>query len=350
MNGEMTAAVWTGPDRIEIHQVPVPELPAGSALVRIEYTGLCGTDFSILQGTHPRAQTPLIMGHEITGVVEVPAAGGPPAGTRVTVEPLITCGQCRPCLEGTPHVCRNLGLYGIDAPGSLAEFVALPAGALIPVAQHVPAREAALAEPLAVAVHAVDRSGLQGGEHVLVFGAGPIGILTALVARYSGAASVLIAEPNKGRAAAARALGFETVTADADPVQTVIANTGGNGADIVFDTAGQPAVAAMLPAASRARGTIVLVGVYKKPAEVDLQAVTFSELTVIGVRVYTRIDVERAVGLLEDDALGLSRLAVQVFALADTALAFDLAMSPGPVLKVLISPEPSDPTPEGRTQ
>lgn len=342
----MAAAVWAGPGKIETRRVPVPELPEGSALVRVEYTGLCGTDFSILQGTHPRAQAPLIMGHEITGVVEVPGAGGPPAGTRVTVEPLITCGRCRPCRDGFPHVCRNLGLYGIDAPGSLAEFVALPAGALVPVAAHVPARQAALAEPLAVAVHAVNRSGLQGGEHVAVFGAGPIGILTALVARHAGA-TVLISEPSEERAAAARSLGFETVPPGADPVHAVKTATGGDGADVVFDTAGHPAVAAVLPAAARVRGTVVLVGVHKKPAEVDLQAVTFAELTVVGVRVYTRADVEHAVGLLETDALGLGRLPVRVFALADAAAAFAMAMSAGPVLKVLVTPGHSGATPEG---
>lgn len=337
MNGSMAAAVWVGPGKLETRHVPLPELPEGSALVRVEYTGLCGTDFSIVQGTHPRAEAPLIMGHEITGVVEVPGAGGPPAGTRVAVEPLITCGHCRPCRDGYPHVCRNLGLYGIDAPGGLAEFLALPAGALVPVAAHVPAREAALAEPLAVAVHAVNRSGLKGGDKAAVFGAGPVGILTAMVARQAGA-SVLISEPSAERAAAARMLGFDTVPAGADPVQAVGTATGGDGADVVFDTAGHPSVAAVLPAAARVRGTVVLVGVHKKPAEVDLQAITFAELTVVGVRVYTRADVEHAVGLLEADALGLGRLPVQVFDLDRTAEAFELAMSAGPVLKVLVTP------------
>jgi 2-desacetyl-2-hydroxyethyl bacteriochlorophyllide A dehydrogenase len=335
----MRAAVWTAPDTIEPRTLPLPEIPPGWALVRTEMTGLCGSDFSILHGTHPRAQAPLVMGHEITGIVEVAAETGPAAGTRVTVEPLINCGECHPCAGGDTHVCRSLKLYGIDVAGSLAEYVALPASALIPVSDSVPVEEAALAEPLAVAVHAVSRSGLAGGERVVVFGAGPIGILTALVARHQGAGSVLISEPSEARRQVAGELGFATVAPGDDPVQAVLAATGGDGADIVFDSAAHPSVAAMLPRSVRVRGTIVLVGVYKKPVELDLQALTFAENTVVGVRVYTRAAVERAVELIESRELGLDSLPTQVFALEDISQAFDQAMAAGRVLKVFVSPD-----------
>jgi 2-desacetyl-2-hydroxyethyl bacteriochlorophyllide A dehydrogenase len=334
----MRAAVWTAPDSIETRNIALPEVPDGWALVRSEMTGLCGSDFSILHGTHPRAEAPLVMGHEITGVVEAAGDLGPAAGTRVTVEPLIHCGECHPCSAGDTHVCRALKLYGIDVAGSLAEFVALPGSALIPISDTVPLPEAALAEPLAVAVHAVSRSGLAGGERVVVFGAGPIGVLTALVARHQGAGSVLISEPSEARRQVAEELGFDTVAPGEDPVQAIVAATAGDGADIVFDTAAHPAVAAMLPQAVRVRGTIVLVGVYKKPVELDLQAITFAENTLVGVRVYTRAAVERAVALIEAGELGLDRVPTQVFALEDTAAAFEQAMSAGRVLKVLVSP------------
>jgi (R,R)-butanediol dehydrogenase/meso-butanediol dehydrogenase/diacetyl reductase len=334
----MTAAVWTAANQIDIQQLPVPDLPPGWALIRSEYTGLCGTDFSILHGSHMRAVAPLVMGHEITGIVEIAADGGPPVGTRVTVEPLISCGHCWPCRHDASHVCRNLRLYGIDLPGSLAEYVALPASALVAVRADVPVLEVALAEPLAVAVHAISQSQLRGGETVLVFGAGPIGVLTALVARQAGAARVLVSEPSPDRLAVAASLGFEALSSDTDPVEAVKAATDGDGADIVFDTAAHPSVAAVLSAAARVKGTIVLVGVYKKPAPVDLQALTFAEQRVVGVRVYTRADVERAVELIEADELGLGRIPVQVFPLEDTAAAFDLATAAGKVLKVLVAP------------
>lgn len=334
---QMNAAVLTAPDTIEVTSVPLPAVPAGWSLVKTEYTGLCGTDFSILHGTHPRAEFPLIMGHEITGVVAASGDSGPAEGTRVVIEPLISCGQCAPCLRGETHVCRRLGLYGIDLPGSLADYVAVPSSTLIAVGGQVPAEQAALAEPLAVAVHAVDRAGLTAGDTVAVFGAGPIGILTALVARHAGARVVLVSEPGPERRVLAHSLGFPVPDAGEDPIAAVAANSDGVGVDVVFDTAAHPAVAAVTTRAARVRGTIVVVGVYKKPAEVDLQAVTFSELTMIGVRVYTRADLEKAVQLISDDALKLDRLPIEVFPLHRTAEGFARALEAGATLKVLIS-------------
>ncbi|TDK25352.1 alcohol dehydrogenase [Arthrobacter crusticola] len=335
-NPTMKAAVLTAPETVAVQQVPLPEVPDGWALIRVEYTGLCGTDFSIYHGTHPRAAPPLILGHEITGTVAVAAPDGPAEGTRVVVEPLIACGTCGPCTSGNSHVCSNLNLYGIDAPGSLAEYIALPARALLPVDPKVPARQAALAEPLAVAVHAVARSGLSGGEHVAVFGAGPIGLLTALVAREAGAGEVFLIEPSEDRREAAGRFGFPVLAPGEDPAGTVRSRTGGAGADIVFDSAAHPSVAAALSGAARVQGTIVLVGVYKEPAKLDLQGITFSEQTLLGVRVYTRQDMERAVGLIEADVLQLDRLPIEVFGLGEVPEAFTKAMSAGGVLKVLV--------------
>jgi (R,R)-butanediol dehydrogenase/meso-butanediol dehydrogenase/diacetyl reductase len=332
----MKAALLTAPHTFEVRDVPLPDVPEGWALVKTELTGLCGTDFSIVHGTHPRAQFPLILGHEITGQVALAADIGPEAGTRVVVEPLIKCGNCRPCREGASHVCQHLQLFGIDSPGSLAEYVALPASALVPVNGSAPLKHVALAEPLAVALHAVSGSGLQGGESVVVFGAGPIGVLTALVARFEGAGQVIVVEPSDERRAVVEELGFTTLPANETVIDQIHAATGGDGADIVFDTAGVPPVAALLTKAARVRGTVVLVGVYKKPVEVNLQAVTFAELNLVGVRVYTRDDVERAVELIEDESLPLDRLPVEQFALEDAAQALRTAASSPRALKVFV--------------
>jgi threonine dehydrogenase-like Zn-dependent dehydrogenase len=143
----------------------------------------------------------------------------------------------------------------------------------------------------------------------------------------------------------AEALGFQTVAAGDDPVQAIREATDDEGADIVFDTAAHPAVAARLSAATAVRGTIVLVGIYKAPAALDLQAIAFAEQRLVGVRVYTRADVERAVALIESDELDLGRIPVRVFALEDTAAAFELATAATGVLKVLVSPGFEEATP-----
>ena len=146
----MKAAVWTATDQVEVTDLPMPAVPEGWALVKVAYNGICGTDLAILHGKHPRACAPLVMGHEISGWVERAGETGPAAGTQVVAEPLISCGQCRSCKNGLTHVCRQLGLYGIDSPGGMAQYVALPPEVLHTVPDGVDPRTATLAEPLAV--------------------------------------------------------------------------------------------------------------------------------------------------------------------------------------------------------
>lgn len=333
----MRAAVLVAPGEIEMRDVPVPQPRDGWSLVRCEYAGLCGTDFAILKGMHPRAKFPLIMGHEIVGQVAKSTAGGPAVGTRVTVEPLIVCGACGACRRGDTHVCERLGLFGIDQPGAFAEYIALPNDTLIAVPEGVSPVLATLTEPLAVAVHAVALSSLKPGDRVAVFGAGPIGMLTALVARHAGAREIIVIEPSEGRTAVAKRLGFSVIPPGSDAIDGLNALTGGEGADVVFDAAAHPSVAAILPASVRPKGTVVLVGVYKKPTAIDLQAVTFKEIKMVGVRVYTRADVETAVKLIATDALELGQFPIEVFQLEQTTEGFDRALSSGDILKVIIN-------------
>ncbi|WP_421734305.1 zinc-dependent alcohol dehydrogenase [Cellulomonas sp.] len=334
----MTAARWLAADTVEVTQVPVPEVPEGWALVKIAYDGVCGTDLSILHGKHPRATAPLILGHEMSGWVETAGATGPPAGTLVVVEPLISCGECKACRDGLTHVCRRLGLYGIDAPGAMAQYVALPPEVLHAVPDGVDPRTATLAEPLAVAVHAVDLSGLRPGDTVAVYGAGPIGVLTALVARHAGAAHIVITEPSAWRREVAAGLGFTVVAPGSTMAETLAPLTDGEGADVTFDSAAHPTVAAEVAAVTRVRGRVVIVGVYKQPTAVDLQAICFKEQTVVGVRVYTSADVTRAIELIASDALDLEHFPTRAFALDDVAAALDAATTGQGCLKVLVTP------------
>ena len=139
--------MWQGEGRVTVEEVPEPVVPPGHALVEVSHVGICGTDLSILGGHHPRARPPLVMGHEVSGWVAEPGADGPVGverGHGVAVEPLVACGACRPCRSGTPHVCRNLRLFGIDPPGGMARFMAVPTERLHPVPDVLPLDEAAL--------------------------------------------------------------------------------------------------------------------------------------------------------------------------------------------------------------
>ncbi|MBD9698588.1 alcohol dehydrogenase catalytic domain-containing protein [Flavimobilis sp. GY10621] len=334
----MRAAVWTATDTAEVREIPRPEVPEGWALVKMAYNGICGTDLAIYHGKHPRAQHGLVPGHEMSGWIVEPGGSGLAEGTLVVVEPLISCGDCRACRTGAAHVCNRLGLYGIDTPGGMAEYVALPPHTLHAVPGGVDARLAALVEPLAVAVHAVALSGMEQGDTVAVFGAGPIGVLTALVARAEGAGRVVITEPSPWRRSVAESFGLDVVPEGSTMTATLHALTGGEGADTTFDSAAHPSVAAELTDATRVLGRIVIVGVYKEPTALNLRDVCFKEQSMVGVRVYTTADVTRAIELLASGVLGLEKFPTVAYDLADVSAAFDAATSGADALKVLVTP------------
>jgi (R,R)-butanediol dehydrogenase/meso-butanediol dehydrogenase/diacetyl reductase len=341
----MLAAVYQGAGRIEIERRPPPELPPGWALVRVSHVGICGTDLAILGGQHPRARPPLVMGHEVSGrlVEAVGKANGTAdaganlmeAGAAVAVEPLVTCGACTACRSGNAHVCKALRLFGIDFPGGMAELMAVPPGRLHRLREPVALDEGALVEPLAVAVHAVRLSAFRPGDTVAVLGGGPVGLLTALVLRHSGAGLVVVSEANAYRLRVARELGFTAIDAGDRPVEQILDLTGGDGAHVVFDAAGHPDVAAQLAALCRIRGQIVLVGIYKKPTPLDLQAVAFKELSLVGSRVYTSQDFAFARDLAASGSIGLRSLISHVLPLERAAAGFEILGAGGDALKVL---------------
>jgi (R,R)-butanediol dehydrogenase / meso-butanediol dehydrogenase / diacetyl reductase len=311
VTGLMSALVWAGGRQVTVAQRPRPTAGDGQLLVDVAYCGLCGTDLHICAGEHPRAQPGIVLGHELSGRLAVDAAGLA-AGTKVVVDPLLPCGTCPTCRSGRPQTCADLRLLGIDVPGGAAEQVAVPADRVIPVPDDADLRRLAFAEPLAVAVRAVRRSGLAVGEEVAVAGAGPIGLAVASCARLAGAGRVLVAEPVDGRRRLAAELGFE-----------VAEQLAGGAADVVFDAAAHPAVAAALAEAARPGGRVVLVGIYGPPAALDLRALAFKELTLIGTRVYSRDDIQVATAMVADGRFDPAPLITRSVPLADAPAAVD---------------------------
>jgi (R,R)-butanediol dehydrogenase/meso-butanediol dehydrogenase/diacetyl reductase len=319
----MPALVWEGGDRVAVAERPSPTPGPGEVLVDVAYCGLCGTDLHICAGEHPRARPGIVLGHELSGRLHQ-AAGGLPAGTKVVVDPLRNCGTCRPCRSGRPHTCASLRLLGIDLPGGAARQVAVRADRLVPVPDGADLRRLAFAEPLAVAVRAVRRAGLALGQEVAVAGAGPIGLAVAACARLAGAARVVVAEPVPGRRRLAAELGFEAVEA-----------LGGGAADVVFDAAAHPAVAAGLAEAVGPGGRVVLVGVYGAPTPLDLRALTFKEVTLVGTRVYSRDDLAVATAMVADGRFDPDPLITRTVPLAEaTSAVADLRA--GREVKVLL--------------
>lgn len=333
----MKAAVLEAYGRMVVRDVARPEVGPDEALVRVGFAGICGTDLHLWKGEHPTAVVPVVPGHEFAGTLAA-ACGALPAGTPVVVYPLLTCQTCRACREGLSHVCENLRVLGVHQDGAFAEYVKVPAANLLPLPAGLALRDAALIEPVAVAVHVVSRSPLRVGDTVLVIGAGPIGLLVGLVARLQGAAQVCISEVNPHRLRLAKDLGFVAIdSAAADVAREVRGMTDGAGADVVFETAGVPPAAAQMVKAVRGRGTIVLVGIHGAPAPLDLTGCVLSELTLIGSRVYTRVDYARAVRLVASGQVKGDGLVTGVLELAEIPRGFASLMTPGsPEVKVLV--------------
>lgn len=304
----MKSIIYKGAGEVVSEEKAVPAPGAGEVLIKVAYAGICGSDMFIYQGTHPRAQAPLVMGHEFSGVIE---AGHPTLakGTPVTVYPLLSCGQCEPCKNGTPHVCNTLKLIGIDCDGGMAEYVKVPADKVVEIPAGLNLKLGAFIEPVAVGVHAVRRSGYKPGDTAIVYGAGPIGLCVAACLSYFGASRVLVIEANPYRLEIARKLGFTPIDAAHDDILAQVkAHTGGLCADYAFDCAAHPSVQNTLMDVIKVRGTAVVVGSYKKPPEVDLLKVEFKELTLIGIRVYERRDFDIAARILASGTIDFEQI------------------------------------------
>jgi (R,R)-butanediol dehydrogenase/meso-butanediol dehydrogenase/diacetyl reductase len=329
------AARYLGSREIGIHDIE-PELPEpGQVQVEVAYAGICGTDLHVLHGDMDRrVQVPATLGHEMSGVIAAlgDRVAGWHVGDHVTVIPLDWDGTCAACRAGNQHVCHHLKVKGVDSPGALQRLWNVDADRLIALPQELRLDHAALAEPLAVAVHDVRRAELAAGDHAVVLGGGPIGALIALVARQTGA----VVETSAQRRRRIADLGFEALDpSNTDLVGWVHDWTGDTGADAVFEVSGSASAVLGAPELVKVSGTIVIVAIHMQPQPMDLYRVFLRELRIVGARVYERSDFERAVELLSTGVIPADAIITRIEPIMATAEAF-AALQSGSAMKVLI--------------
>jgi len=334
----LLTAAYVGDRTISIEEATARAPAPGEVQVEVAFVGICGTDLHILHGAmDARVSLPAIIGHEMSGRIAEIGDGvtGWQVGDPVTVMPLDWDGTCPACRAGHQHICQHLDFVGIDSPGALQGRWNVRAELLVPLPADLALDHAALVEPVAVAVHDVRRSELAAGDHVVVLGGGPIGVLIAVVARDAGA-TVLLSEPDPGRRATVERLGIEAVDPGATDLVTLVeGRTGGAGADVVFEVSGAAPAVLAATSVAKVRGTVVVVAIHPRPTPVDLQRVFWRELRLLGARVYQRTDFERAVELVASGVVPAAELITEVVTLDRAAEAFT-ALEGGQAMKVLV--------------
>ena len=333
----MRAAFYQGARTFTAGEMEKPTPVRDEALLRVRRVGICGTDLHIFQG-HLDHRVPRggVIGHETFGeVVEAPGPSGFTRGDRVVVEPVVCCGSCRACRMGASYLCYQLKVLGVDLPGGMREYWAVSTSRLLRVPDSITDDHAALIEPLAVAVHDVNRADVKRGDAVLVFGGGPIGTLIALVARHRGA-RVAVAELNPFRLDILESFGLERVGPGTDVVKWTDQWTDGTGVDVAFEVTGNPVAARAVAEVVRVWGTVSIVAIHAEPVPVNLYQMFARELVMHGSRLYARADWEEAIRLVASGAVPVAPLVSRRIPLEALQRGMEEALGGGPVMKVLV--------------
>ena len=276
------------PWNIEISDVQMPKPKEGEALLRVKSAGICGSDIGAFRGTNGLVSYPRIIGHEIAGeVISIPEnnKNGIKPGDRVIVDPYLYCGHCYPCSIGRTNCCVDLKVLGVHVDGGMAEYFCHPADMLLKVPDDMPWDIIPLAEPLTIALHGIHRLNLKAGEHIAINGAGPIGLLAAMVALHYGAEPIMI-DLVKERLDFAKSLGvrYTINLREEDLVEKVREYTNGRMAECVMEASGaNSAIRATLDIVSHA-GRIALTGWPKQETPIPTDMITRKEVDVRGAR------------------------------------------------------------------
>lgn len=341
LGSTMKAIRFHGREDLRLDEVAVPGPRPGELRLRPLAVGICGTDAHIFHGEFP-ANPPLILGHEIAGIVDAVGAGAKDfqEGDLVTVQPNTYCGACHYCRLGREHLCPNLRAYGVHMDGGFAEGMTVTSKAVYRLPPGLKPRVACMAEPLACCIHGMDLLAMRSGTTVLVIGAGLIGLMLTRLARLSGAGTVVSSEPNAQRRANALAFGADQALDPNEPNwrEALDEISHGLGFDAVIDAVGSPATFEQAISLAARGGTVLVFGVAAIQATASIRPydIYVRELTIVGsfVNPYTH---ERAVNLLPQ--MGLDKLRIEGFSLEEFRKAFAEQGGSTGAAKVVILPQ-----------
>ncbi|WP_166871226.1 2,3-butanediol dehydrogenase [Salinibacterium sp. ZJ450] len=319
----MKAALYYGKEDIRVEEVDEPQLRPGTVKIAPAFNGICGSDLHLFhEGPMPPAPTvdsphplsgetlPVVLGHEFSGVVEEIGEGvdGLKVGDSVVVEPLMVDGTCAACKAGKYNLCEQMGFIGISGRGGgLSEHIVVEQRWVHPVGD-LPLDQAALIEPLSVALHAVKHAGATAGQVAVVGGAGPIGLLVAAVLKAKGVTTI-VSEVSNARREKAATSGVADVVVDpsTEDLKAVVAeHSGGAGANLAFDAAGVGVVVRQLLGVLGAGGRLEVVAIHTKPVEINIAGeLTFGD-RVLGSSIGYAGDHPEAIELVRSGKVNLA--------------------------------------------
>jgi len=300
----MKALVYTGPEKLEYKDFNDPSLVNGESIIKVSASGICGSDMHAYHGKDERRIPPLILGHEVSGVIEK----GEKKGKKVVLNPLITCGKCEYCINKIEHLCPKRVLLGMNRPierqGCFAEMVLTPDKNIYELPIGLDIKQAPIAEPTAVSLHAVEIAIANLKKpldqcNVLVIGGGAIGLLCALILeKEKKCKQIFLSEPNTKR------LNVCKNNLNSNCINPLNKKINQNSFDIVFDTVGMEITRQSSIKFVKPGGLIIHIGLTQPSGSFDFRKATLQEITFIGTYCYTNKDFENTLKILSDNKLG----------------------------------------------
>ena len=347
----MKAAVVHGKGDLRLEEIPVPEAPRGSIRVKVEACGICGTDKRIYRTGDYRASYPVVVGHEIAGVVDAVARGVTRVkeGDRVCVAPGHGCGQCRMCRSGHPNVCTNpFPSLGYKVNGGFAAYIAVPEnifrlGFVNPIPEALTSDQASMSEIVACCLNGQQNSPVQEDDVVLIIGSGPAGIIHSQLARLSGARKVIVTQRSRARLEMATQrfpITRTVASSNEDLHEAVMEETGGEGADVIFVCAPSREAQELATQLVANRGRINFFGGLPRGDHVvrlDANALHYKEFFVAGASSSLPEGNHEALRLLAERQIDPELLITHRFALEDIHEAFDV-MEAKQCIKIVVNP------------
>ncbi len=345
----MIAATYTQGKGFAIRDIPRPTINEDELLLRVHASSICGTDLRIIKNGHRKLQDGqiIILGHEFAGTIEEIGSQVKQfsVGQRVGIAPNVGCGQCDMCIRGLTNMCPDYTAFGITFDGAHTEYVRIPAaviqqGSVVLLPSNMEFREATLVEPLSCVINGIRACRPEIGDNILIFGAGPIGLMHLQVSLRSGAAKVFVVDPVPARLEAALNLGANAVInpTKEDAQKRVKELTAGIGADVVITACSVASVQEEAFEYLAQYGRICLFGGLpsdKSTIHVNTNLIHYKHIEVTGVTGGPPVDFRRALRMIDGKAVNVTKITSHVFPLADIAKAYEIAQK-GDCLKVVI--------------